>query len=109
MAQQTVEFSVRERAVYVGRAGSSGSFKDRETGEQVSYSEAHAFDFDSPEGNVQRVIIRADKVEAVAEGFDLQKAKRYVDQVEMQGVVVLNERGGFFKPTRISKVTSAAA
>jgi len=108
MAAQSVEFAVRERATYVGKAGDAGSFKDAETGDQVKYAEAHAFDFDSPEGNVQRILLRANKIDEVAD-FDLSKLKRYADQVDIEGVVVVSDRRGFFRPTRITKASAASA
>jgi hypothetical protein len=100
------DFPVQFEAVYCGKSGDSGSFKDGETNEVVSFAEAHAFDFESAEGNVQRLVMRADRIDQVAEGFNHGKLKRYSSRVLIEGNVVLNDAGrSFFRPVKITQLS----
>lgn len=103
-------FPISLHAVYTGKSGDGGEFTDSETGEVISFAEAHAFDFDSAEGNVQRLVLRANRIDQVAEGFDVGKLKRYQDHVLIEGDAVLNDGGrSYFRPSKISKTSAAAA
>jgi hypothetical protein len=102
-------FPVVVNAVYTGKCGDGGTFTDTETGEAIPFSEAHAFDYDSADGNVQRLVLRANKIDQVAEaGCDVAKLRRYVDQVRIEGDVVLNTEGrSYFRPSKVAKAASA--
>lgn len=104
-----LSFLVKIRAMYCGQAGSAGQFTDPETGELVNFTEAHAFDFDDHEGNVQRLKLRGSKIVQVSD-VDPVKLVRYQDQVDIEGEVVLGEGGArsFFRPTRITRVAKSA-
>lgn len=100
-------FPVAINATYTGKCGDGGTFNDSESGEVISFSEAHAFDFDSADGNVQRLILRAQRIDEVAEGFDVAKLNRYADAVAIEGDVVLNTEGkSYFRPVKISKLSA---
>lgn len=96
------EFPVEVEAVYVGKSGDSGDFVDKETGEKVSYAEAHAFHFDSAGGNVQTIVMRANRIDEVCQGFDVSKLQRYKSRVRIIGNAVIGERRSFFKPLQIT-------
>jgi hypothetical protein len=96
--------------VFCGKAGSSGSFVDPETKEVVDFADAFAFDFDSADGNVQRLQLRANRIlEVAAKGFDIDKLHRYTDRVRIVGNAVVNTEGrSFFKPVSIGLVPAAS-
>ena len=97
-------FPVTVNAVYTGKSGDGGTFTDGETGEVIAFSEAHAFDYDSADGNVQRLVLRAEKIDKVAEGFDVAKLRRYADAVTIEGDIVLNTEGrSYFRPSKMVK------
>lgn len=103
-------FPVEFVAVFCGKSGNSGQFKDPETGELVDFSEAYAFDFDSADGTVQRLSLRASKIDDVAEGVDVGKLERYSHRVKFVGDVVLNTEGrSYFKPISVTPAGSTSS
>jgi hypothetical protein len=105
------EIPVSLRTVFCGKAGNSGQFTDSSTGELIDFAEAYAFDFDSADGNVQRLNLRGNKIAEVADsGFDIDKLQRYKDEVLILGNAVINSEGrSFLKPIRIGVAPKAAA
>lgn len=103
-------FPISLHAVYTGKSGKGGEFKDSETGDNVSYAELHSFDFDTADGTVSRINLRANRIDEVAEGFDVSKLVRYQDRVMIEGDVVLREGGkGYFRPSKITRAKAPAS
>jgi len=101
-------FPVEVTAVFCGKAGSGGSFVDRETGDTVSFTDAYAFDFDDTEGNVQRLVVRVKNVDDVAD-FKVEALTRYAAQIHIEGNAVINDEGrSFFRATKMTLVKKPA-
>lgn len=85
-------------AVYMGKSRNSGDFTDEE-GVKVIYGEKFAFAFESSEGTTQTIDITEKRLHEV--GVDPAKLRK-LSGVRIEGDVVVSDKGGYLKPTKIT-------
>lgn len=70
----------------------AGSFVDRGTGEHVSYGPALKFEYETADGDIEIVPVRATELDKCEPPFDHAQLKKG-DQLSLSGFVVLQDRG----------------
>ena len=93
-------------AVLLGKSRDAGEFKTGD-GDSIKYADAYDLSFESSDGLVQTCRVALTALEEAAD-FDVVKASK-LTPLRVAGDVQVNDKGGYFRPTRVRLVTPSKA
>jgi len=92
-------------AIILGKSREAGSFQTPDG--EVSYGDAYELSFESSEGLTQVCRVPLKALDEAAE-FDVVKAGKFT-AVHVIGDVQVNDKGGYFRPTKVELHPSSDA
>lgn len=87
--------------------GPGGTSIDEETGREFSWSEGLKFEMPLPDGDVETVLLRVDKLDQAAD-FDPKSLKKG-DEVMVEGVVSYGPGYASLKPLQVRRANGPSA